>query len=385
MVPSTDFVPPCSGSFCSYSEPDNLDQEAVRVRTSCDNARYWDEKLSAPSSISIDIGPAYHPQFLHRKSWEIESPEKPEPESTHEPFDVSPIVSPIVSPLTSSAGSMSSTVSNQDSSQRDYESIKEVDEATQRRSDLREQLEMGRAKSSTLKEERDEAVLCATDLKTKFEIVEEEKDDAEQQLWKTRHQISRLEKRRNGIFVGEKLALVQAERDQAIVRESESLDLKKQAEKERDDALELVTRIYGFQKEKVGERDEARRIASKRLEETEQAEKERDEALQLAVERLEQLNEAQRLASERLEQMKQARKLKDEAEIRVGKLLWERLLKEGMQEERDEARRQLKEAEERHDEEKQESDLLREEVEKMKGENKERGWYWTSFLSVLFD
>ncbi|APA09188.1 hypothetical protein SS1G_03096 [Sclerotinia sclerotiorum 1980 UF-70] len=367
MAPSKDPPTPSSGSLRSYPEPDNVDQEAVRARTPGDDACYCDEKLSAPSSISVDIGPAYHPRFLQKKSWEIELPEESESGSTNESSNISPLVSPLTSP----AGSMNSTVSSQGSSQRDDESIKEIDEATQRKSDLREQLEMEIAKSSALKKERDDAVLSATDLKTKFDIVEKEKDDAEKQLLKTRHQISKMEKRRNGIFWGEQLTLVQAERDQAITRESESLELKKQAVKERDDALELVTRICDFQKERLQEINEARKIALKRLKETEQAEKERDDA--------------QRLAAERLEQTKQAQKLKNEAEVRVGKLLWEKLLREGTQKERDEARRQLKEAEERYYEGKRESDLLREEIEKMKGENRERGWYWTSFLGALFD
>ncbi|CAD6445736.1 f47eab3c-2ea7-4ddd-be1b-b1276e819ad3-CDS [Sclerotinia trifoliorum] len=371
MVPSKHSPTPCSGSLRSYTESDNDGQEVVRVRTSCDDARYCDKKLSAPCSISFDIGPAYYPRFLQKKSWEIESPEESESGSTHEPSNISPIVSPLVSPLTSSAESMTCTVSNQGPSQRDDESITEIDEATQRKSDLREQLEMERAKSSALKKERDDAVLCATDLKTKFDIVEKEKDDAEKQLCKTRQEISMLEKRRNGIFWGEKSALVQAERDQAITRESDSLELKQKAEKERDDALELVTRVYEFQKETLEERNEARRIALKRLKETEQAEKERDEA--------------QRLAAESSKQTKQAQKLENEAEVRVGKLLWEKLLREGMQKERDEARRHLKEAEQRCYRWKRELDLLREEIEEMKGENKKRGWHRTSFLGALFD
>ncbi|KAM0126441.1 hypothetical protein ACHAP3_009251 [Botrytis cinerea] len=356
------------------SEFDNPSRESIHARVASDVARYYNKAVSAPNPMSVDIGPAYYPKFSHRKSWEVESPERCEPISRTEPLFASPIESRPSSP-DGSTGSMITHASSQtdDSTEsrdvtiRDDESVKERDQATERSSNLLEQLLMEKSKNLILEKERDEAILRTAETKTKYEIIEKENDDAKHQLWETRYQMNKLEKRKTSLFASEKVALIQAQRDQAILQAEASLKLQKKAEKERDEAKQLLVEVTEWQNEKLGEMDEARRVAAKRFEDMELAERERDEALQLASERLSRMNEAERIALVRLNEMELAQKERNEARQHAAESLgkWISL-------------------EQKYEEEKHETHLLRTEVERMKEEKKGRG-YWTYFLGALFD
>ncbi|TGO46260.1 hypothetical protein BCON_0335g00030 [Botryotinia convoluta] len=357
------------------SESDNPSRDSIHAKVASDVARYYKKAGSASSPISVDIGPAYHPRFNHRKSWELESPERSEPISRTESLFASPMESRPPSPV-GSTGSMITHASSQtddsstessDVTKRDDESIKERNEATERSSNLLEQLLMEKSKSLILEKERDDAILSAAETKTKYEIIEKENDDAKRKLWETRYQLTKLEKRKTDLFAGEKVALVQAERDQAILQAEASLKLQKKAEKERDEGKQLIVEVTEWQNEKVGEINEARRVAAKRFEDMELAERERDDALQLASERLSRMNDAQRIALVRLKEMQLAQKERDEARQHAAESLgkWISL-------------------EQKYEEEKHESHLLRTEIERMKEEKKGRG-YWTYFLGALFD
>ncbi|KAF7881434.1 hypothetical protein EAF00_011803 [Botryotinia globosa] len=357
------------------SESDNPSRDSIHANVARDVARYYKKAGSASSPISVDLGPAYYPRFNHRNSWELESPKRSEPNSPTESSFASPIESRPSSPV-GSTGSMITHASSQtddsltesgEAAPRDDESVKERDEATERSSNLLEQLLMEKSKSLILEKERDDAILSAAETKTKYEMIEKDNDDAKRELWETRYQLTKLEKRKTGLFAGEKIALVQAERDQALLQAEASLKLQKQAEKQRDEGKQLIVEVTEWQNEKVAEINEARRVAAKRFEDMELAERERDDALQLASERLSRMNDAQRNALVRLKEMQLA------------------------QEERDEARQHAAESlgkwislEQKYEEQKHEAYLLRMEIDRMKEEKKGRG-YWTYFLGALFD
>ncbi|KAF7952730.1 hypothetical protein EAE96_005961 [Botrytis aclada] len=357
------------------SESDNPSREAIHANASSNVAKYYKKAGSASCTMSVDIGPAYHPRFSHRKSYELESPERSEPVSRTVSLSGTPIESRPSSPV-GSTGSMVTHASSQtedsstesrDMTKKDDESIKERDEATERSSNLLEQLLMEKSKSLILEKERDDAILSAAETKTRYEIIEKENDDAKRRLWETRYQLTKLEKRKTGLFAGEKVALVQAERDQAILQAEASLKLQKKAEKERDEGQQLLVEVTEWQKERMGEINETRRLAAKRFEDMELAERERDEALQLASERLNRMNEAQRIALMQLDQMELAQKERNEARRHAAESLgkWISL-------------------EQKYEEQKHEAHLLRTEIERMKEEKKGRG-YWTYFLGALFD
>lgn len=343
------------------SESDNSSRDSIHANVARDVARYYKKAGSASSPVSVDIGPAYYPRFNYRNSWELESPKISEPNSPTESSFASPIESRPSSPVGSTGSMITHTSSQTDDSltesgeavSRDDESIKERDEATDRSSNLLEQLLMEKSKSLILEKERDDAILSAAETKTKYEMIEKENDDAKRKLWETRYQLTKLEKRKTGLFAGEKIALVQAERDQAILQAEASLKLQKQAEKERDEGKQLIVEVTEWQNEKVGEINDARRVAAKRFEDMELAERERDDAVQLA--------------SERLKEMQLAQKERDDARQHAAESLgkWISL-------------------EQKYEEEKHEAQLLRMEIEKMKEEKKGRG-YWTYFLGALFD
>ncbi|KAF7921038.1 hypothetical protein BELL_0133g00240 [Botrytis elliptica] len=357
------------------SESDNPSRDSIHANVARDVARYYKKAGSASSPISFDIGPAYHPRFNHRNSWELESPKRSEPNSPIEPFLASPHESRPSSPV-GSTGSMVTHTSSQtddsstesgDAAPRNEDSIKERDEATERCSNLLEQLLMEKSKSLILEKERDDAILSAAETKTKYEIIEKENDETKRKLWEMRYQLTKLEKRKTGLFAGEKIALVQAERDQAILQAEASLKLQKQAEKEKDEGKQLIVEVAEWQSEKVEEINEARRVAAKRFEDMELAERERDEALQLASERLSRMNDAQRNALVRLREMQLAQKERDDARQHAAESLGKWIC-----------------LEQKYEEEKHEVHLLRTEIERMKEEKKRRG-YWTYFLGALFD
>ncbi|KAF7932034.1 uncharacterized protein EAE97_009055 [Botrytis byssoidea] len=357
------------------SESDNPSRDSIHANVARDVARYYKKAGSASSPISVDIGPAYHPRFNHRNSWELESPKTSEPNSPTDSSFASPIESRPSSPV-GSTGSMvthassqtdNSSTESEEAAPRDDESIKERDEATERSSNLLEQLLMEKSKSLILEKERDDAILSAAETKTKYEMIEKENDDAKRELWETRYQLTKLEKRKTSLFAGEKIALVQAERDQAILQAEASLKLQKQAEKEKDEGKQLIAEVTEWQNKKVAEINEARRVAAKRFEDMELAERERDDALQLASERLSRMNDAQRNALVRLKEMQLAQEERDVARQHAAESLgkWIRL-------------------EQKYEETKHEAHLLRIEIERMKEEKKGRG-YWTYFLGALFD
>ncbi|KAF7870150.1 uncharacterized protein EAF02_009340 [Botrytis sinoallii] len=352
------------------SESDNPSRDSIHANVAKDVARYYKKAGSASSPISFDIGPAYHPRFNHRNSWELESPKISEPNSPIEPFLASPIESRPSSPV-GSTGSMVTHTSSQtddsstesgDAAPRNEDLIKERDEATERCSNLLEQLLMEKSKSLILEKERDDAILSAAETKTKYEIIEKENDDTKRKLWEMRYQLTKLEKRKTGIFVGEKIALVQAERDQAILQAEA-----KAGGEGKDEGKQLIVEVAEWQNEKVEEINEARRVAAKRSEDMELAERERDEALQLASERLSRMNDAQRNALVRLREMQLAQKERDDARQHAAESLGKWIC-----------------LEQKYEEEKHEVHLLRTEIERMKEEKKRRG-YWTYFLGALFD
>ncbi|TGO59713.1 hypothetical protein BOTNAR_0157g00060 [Botryotinia narcissicola] len=357
------------------SESDNPSRDSIHANVARDVARYYKKAGSASSPISVDIGPAYHPRFNHRNSWELESPKRSEPNSPTESSFASPIESRPSSPVGSTGSMVTHASSQTDNSSteskkaapRDDESVKERDEATERSSNLLEQLLMEKSKSLILEKERDDAILSAAETKTKYEMIENENDDAKRELWETRYQLTKLEKRKAGLFAGEKIALVQAERDQAILQAEASLKLQKQAEKEKDEGKQLIVEVTEWQNEKVAEINEARQVAAKRFEDMELAERERDDALQLASARLSRMNDAQRNALVRLKEMQLAQEERDEARQHAAESLgkWIRL-------------------EQKYEETKHEAHLLRMEIDRMKEEKKGRG-YWTYFLGALFD
>ncbi|KAF7895726.1 uncharacterized protein EAF01_009688 [Botrytis porri] len=357
------------------SESDNPSREPIHANVARDVAKYYKKAGSASYPTSVDIGPAYYPRFNHRNSWELESPERSEPNSPIESLFTSPIESRPSSPVGSTGSMVTHTSSQTDGSstessemtKRDDESNKERDEATERSSNLLEQLLMEKSKSLILEKERDDAILSAAETKTKYEIIEKENDDGKRKLWETRYQLNKLEKRKTSLFAGEKVASVQAERDQAILQAEASLKLQKKAEKERDEGKELLVEVTEWQSEKMGEINEARRVAAKRFEDMELAERQRDDALQLAAERLSGLNEAKRFVEVGFEEMKLTQKERDEARQNAAESLgkWISL-------------------EQKYEEVKHEAHLLRMEIERMKEEKKGRG-YWTYFLGALFD
>lgn len=415
------------------SESDDTRKEVIRTKSARENAHRRYQDVSAPSKIRVDIGPAYYPRFGYRKSWELESPERSEPGSPTKndfycpdldnfakrtvstqgqksPPEISEPVSPVESPVPSGAGSAVSSMTTQDSNQSPErskpvsptkipfpsptgswatttstqsstqtdeeatqstsENTNEIDAATLRASNLSEQLLMERSKLLTLRTELDETVHSLSTLTHNHSILLKEHDNTKHLLWTTRHKLAAVEKQRKGLFFSEKLALVQAERDTAVLKTSE-LELKmKNAEQE-----------------------------------IKEAERERDEALEVARQCLEEKEKVQRakeqmrgLLAEVLEEKRNMRKEKEVAETRAEELMKE---KEVMEKERDEARQcaeynleKCVGVEQIFEEVDQQADLLRDEVdklneemEKLKGGNKAWGryWYWAYFLGPWWE
>ncbi|KAI9642181.1 hypothetical protein NHQ30_008983 [Ciborinia camelliae] len=377
----------------SNSESDNFDREALLVRITRGNSPHCHNSRLAPANITVDIGPVYHLRSLYWKSWDLESPDRSESGSRVE----SPAMSPIETPPASPARSTTSNMSNQGSTQSEDEVMKEIDDtiqeidgalddavqemddalcqmggalddAVQRTSDLREQLEMEKARSATLKKERDDAVLHSSHLQKQLEMekvvgkaMKGRDDDTICYFMHANREGGKLEKR---------LLVMQAERDRAVQRKLESLAQVKQAEKEKDEAVKLSLETMDALEKRVKENEESQRLASRSLEQT---------------------NEARRLALESLEQIKQVQKRKHEAELRVADLVLENSLRASqtrkIEKERDEALQLAWERLERMQKMEKERDDTQNEVAallwELANEKREKRGYWASLCSFF--
>ncbi|KAB8299299.1 hypothetical protein EYC80_001375 [Monilinia laxa] len=238
-------------------------------------------KVSTQSKTTLNIGPVHHPPSFYSKSSDLESPNKYEPGF--------PVKSPLMPPIESAPDSASSTMVNDSSAKTEDNVMKERNEAIRRTSDLREQLEMEKVRSATLKEERDDAIIRALAMEVKVWGLEKEELGAARQCWQTRHQLRELAIKLGEVSAGDKLALVQTERNQAITREMESLAQKNKAEEARDKALELLLELGSQIKQLLKELSDAHKLASRTLSQKKKVERERDEACECTFERLEDL------------------------------------------------------------------------------------------------